>query len=290
MVSNYLPVLLPMNRDLKGRSFTKNPLAQHTPSCMDTPWSFWGSMLLHSLQGQNVTTAMLRTHTQRSLRWLWQHGGVHPGVLRIPRKVPKFSPSLRLTPHRGNYAAFQLWFNIPKFALTRFIWFIGFFGFIPQRGGCEGWERLCHPEPPSHKTPISILVPTLDFSGDLEERSLKEAGTGKALGAFSLLYKALSARAASSAKAPGGFVPRWPLHPCRDIPTFQAGPVTRSPDFSREQPPEWNLIRVPSWKKENRGGKQKSPRAQRTRIKLLGMDRQQVTKFLFSFFFFPVCF
>lgn len=131
MVSNYLPVLLPMNRDLKGRSFTKNPLAQHTPSCMDTPWSFWGSMLLHSLQGQNVTTAMLRTHTQRSLRWLWQHGGVHPGVLRIPRKVPKFSPSLRLTPHRGNYAAFQLWFNIPKFALTRFIWFIGVFGFIP---------------------------------------------------------------------------------------------------------------------------------------------------------------
>lgn len=47
-------------------------------------------------------------------------------------------------------------------------------------GGLEG-EGLCRPEPPSDEMPISILVSTLGFSGDLEERSLGEVGTGKAL-------------------------------------------------------------------------------------------------------------
>lgn len=52
-------------------------------------------------------------------------------MLRVPSKVPNLFPSLRWTPHRGNHVAFQLWFNIPKSPLTRF---------ISQRGGWEIWE------------------------------------------------------------------------------------------------------------------------------------------------------
>lgn len=47
--------------------------------------------------------------------------------------------------------------------------------------GKSGKGRVCHPEPPSHEMPGSILVPTTDFSGDLEERSLGAVGTGKAV-------------------------------------------------------------------------------------------------------------
>lgn len=163
----------------------------------------------------NVTTAMLGTHTEEPHVALASQGC-------WPR----------------NHAASQPWFNIPKSALT---------GFIPQRGGWEGWEGegLCHPEPPSEEMPISILVSTLDFSGDLEGEEPwgsgnRESSAGipwqQSLAAFSLLYKALCGRAASPAKAPGGFVPRWPLHPCSHIPAFQAGPGTHSPDFSKEHP------------------------------------------------------
>lgn len=81
-------MLLPVNRDFKGGPFTKNPLAQHTPPCMDTPWSFWGSMLFHSLQGQNVTTAMLRTHTEEPQVAL-EAQGCSPRGAQDPQEGPK---------------------------------------------------------------------------------------------------------------------------------------------------------------------------------------------------------
>lgn len=59
-------------------------------------------------------------------------------MLRVPSKIPNLFPSLRWTPHRGNHAAFQLWFKHPKissdqvYSPKRWLGNLGRGGFVTQ--------------------------------------------------------------------------------------------------------------------------------------------------------------
>lgn len=140
--------------------------------------------------------------------------------------------------------------------------------------------------------PGSILVATTDFSGDLEERSLGAVGTGKAvlasdgsrLWVLSLSYT----RHCQGEQLP---LPK----PQKDL--YLAGlriPAGTSQHSRLGQQhvaqifPESNHKTGISYEhlneKKRKEREEKPPRAQRTQIRLLGMDRQQLTKFLYFIF------
>ena len=335
LASNYLPLQLLANRDLKAggslhrglihtRTPTQNPLAQCEPILDGNTMIFFlwlGALHMVSVaRWLDATTALLRRPTKKPLaeQMGWHKDAHGQGCCTSPAKSPLaggyregpkhfFQPrvdciqkepqSISAVPQR---LVALIWFNL----FLRSAWIM----FIAWGGGTGGLAGGCITQS-LRVTRCQGLFLSLPRTSPVTLRkgamSLGAAGAGDSLlasisvlkrqqwlGASPLLYKASAGRAAHPTKAPGGFVPRWPLpsalHLCRDAPECQPALRCNAQIFPYSYHDTGNRYKCLKEKKNTvlvRGKKSCLLRAQ---VVWGWADRSWLNFFLFLFLFFFV--